>query len=99
MKVNNGNQGPIRPDRARDPKGASSLPVANSQKPTPSRVERLDRVEISSAGRARAGRVEPVEQGQVDRLAQIRQRVMQGAYDADGVVGEVARRILERGDV
>lgn len=99
MKVNNGNHGPLQPDRAREKNSASAQPVASGQKPTPTRLERLDRVEISSAGRARAERIEPTTPGQVDRLAQIRQRVLQGAYDADGVVADVARRILDRGDL
>ena len=34
-----------------------------------------------------------------DRLQQVRQRVLSGAYDIDHVVSEVARRILDRGDV
>lgn len=99
MKVNNGNQGPIRPDRARDPRPVTPAGSSPAQKATPSRLERVDRVEISSAGRARAERLDPVAPGQADRIAQIRQRVLQGAYDADGVVGEVARRILDRGDL
>lgn len=34
-----------------------------------------------------------------DRLQQVRQRIISGAYDIDHVVSEVARRILDRGDV
>ncbi|MBV6521222.1 MAG: hypothetical protein MNPFHGCM_01355 [Gemmatimonadaceae bacterium] len=34
-----------------------------------------------------------------DRLQQVRQRVLSGAYNIDHVVTEVAQRILDRGDV
>lgn len=115
MKVNDGNQGPKRPERRTEPgkprilpyeEGAKILPIgdakiqpAGGSKATPSRVERLDRVEISDAGRARASKVEPVSTGRADRIAEIRRRVLEGAYNADAVVADVARRILDRGDV
>ena len=99
MKVNNGNQGPIRPDRARDVATPSSVPVGHDAKATTARIERLDRVEISDAGRARAAKVDPVKTDSADRIAQIRRRVLEGAYNADAVVADVARRILDRGDV
>ena len=99
MKIQGGNGGPIRPDRARD---VSTQPVDARERAsarTPSQVEKVDRVEISDAGRAKAGQLEPTTQGSEQRLAEIRRRVISGAYDADAVVGEVARRIIERGDV
>lgn len=61
--------------------------------------EKLDRVEISDAGRARASSLEPTVPGTRERLAEVRRRVLTGAYNADAVVGEVARRIIDRGDV
>ena len=100
MKVNNnGNQGPIRPDRARDVTTPQVQPAVPDAKATTARIERLDRVEISDAGRARAAKVDPVSTNSADRLAQIRRRVLEGAYNADAVVADVARRILDRGDV
>ncbi|MGQ0646087.1 MAG: flagellar biosynthesis anti-sigma factor FlgM [Gemmatimonadaceae bacterium] len=131
MKVNNGNSGPVRPERKREPGGAHALPVEQarkseprevrilpadrprkaepggahalpidqSRKPTPSTVERFDRVEISAAGRAKATHVEPVAAESTDRIAQIRRRVLEGAYEADAVLADLARRILDRGDV
>ena len=98
MKVNGGNTGPLRPDRPRDPQSVGDARESRGAR-TPSQMERLDRVEISDAGRARAGRLEPVDRGNSQRLAEIRQRVLRGAYDADTVAGEVARRILDRGDL
>jgi hypothetical protein len=98
MKVNNGNSGPIRPERPREAGAPHILPVGRGRKDGPGRVERLDRVEISDAGRARATRLEPVAPDAADRLARVRQRVLAGAYDVDGIVADVARRIIERGD-
>lgn len=99
MKIPGDNNGPRRSDRSRE---VNILPV-ETRKPSitrrPSQVEKHDRVEISDAGRARTMRLEPTASGEVGRLAEVRRRVMTGAYDADGVVGEVARRILDRGDV
>ena len=98
MKINGGNTGPLRPDRARDPLTAGDAKESRGPR-TPSQMERLDRVEISDAGRARADQLEPTDRNNSQRLAEIRQRVLRGAYDADAVAGEVARRILDRGDL
>ena len=99
MKIPGDNNGPRRSDRSRE---VHILPVETRQPSitrSPSHVEKHDRVEISDAGRARTTRLEPTASGEQGRLAEVRRRVMTGAYDADGVVGEVARRILDRGDV
>ena len=65
---------------------------------------RVDRVEISDAGRAMAA--QGPESGEAarpelspERLAELRQRVLSGAYDSLAVVDQVARRMLQRGDV
>lgn len=99
MKVTNGNLGPIRPEKPRDP--TSQPPIGKGPQPTPAAAPSapVDRVEISDAGRARAGKLDPVSPNATDRLEQIRQRVLQGAYDTDGVVEDVARRIAESGDI
>lgn len=98
MKVDNGNPGPIRSERPRDARATPAAGNTAAQKPTPLRNEPVDRVEISAAGRARAARLAPVDPGSATRLAEIRQRVLEGAYDTDAVVADVAQRILERGD-
>jgi hypothetical protein len=114
MKIHGQNNGPQRPDRVKDvhslpvdrtdrAKGVHSLPIEKKEggaARTPAQVEKYDRVEISDAGRARASaRLAPTEPGTGDRLAEIRRRVLSGAYDTDQVVAEVANRILDRGDV
>ena len=99
MKIQGGNTGPLRPDRSRE---VHSLPVESREstgRQTPSQIDKLDRVEISDAGRAKTAKLEPTSPGAADRLAEIRRRVLSGAYDTDVIVGEVARRIIDRGDV
>jgi anti-sigma28 factor (negative regulator of flagellin synthesis) len=66
-----------------------------------SRPSRTDSVEISSAGRALAG-VDPTAESSSsltpERLAELRQRVLEGAYNSVDLADQVARRILDRGD-
>ena len=97
MKINGGSNNPIRPDAARDERS----PALDKSKSNGA-ASRVDTVEISDAGRARAA--ESVETTAANsprqtRLEAIRERILKGAYDTDEVVGEVARRILERGDL
>ncbi len=98
MKIQGGNGGPQRPDRAREVTTQPVDPRERRGARTPSQIEKYDRVEISDAGRAKASRTEPTPDSP-ERLNEIRRRVLAGAYDTDAVVGEVARRILDRGDV
>lgn len=64
-----------------------------------------DRVEISEAGRALAARESDAldAKGRTElspeRVGEIRQRILEGAYNSMHVVDEVARRMLERGDI
>ena len=94
MKINGGNNGPIRPDAPRDDRTAA-LDKANAGDKSRRRV---DSVEISDAGRAKAAAA-TAPNARSARLQDIRERILQGAYDTDVVVGEVARRILDRGDL
>lgn len=63
--------------------------------------DRSDSVQISDAGRALAARESGSEPAALsaERIAELRQRVLDGAYDSLEVVDEVARRILARGDL
>jgi len=56
---------------------------------------RRDSVEISDAGRRLAG----ADSLSASRVAEVRQRILEGAYNATQVVDTVARRILQRGDI
>jgi len=66
---------------------------------------RSDSVKISDAGRALARQVEgtfadaPGGELTADRIAEVRQRIRDGAYGSAEVIDEVARRMLERGDI
>src|SRR5262245_21622047 len=93
MKINSGGYKPVRPDAARDVRHTSG---ESRDKPATG-ATRQDTVEISDAGRAKAQGLESANGP--ERLQQIRERVLRGAYDTDAVVAAVARRILELGDV
>ena len=66
-------------------------------------ASRADQVQISDAGRALAAQVEGKDGAReglsAERVSEIRQRIYEGAYNSVEVVEEVARRMLERGDV
>ena len=95
MKINGGKNGPIRPDATtRDERNL----VPNKTDANGKASNRSDSVEISDAGRAKAaGAATPAARSA--HLQDIRERILRGAYDTDEVVGEVARRILDRGDL
>jgi anti-sigma28 factor (negative regulator of flagellin synthesis) len=93
MKINSGGYKPVRPDATRDVHHQTG---ETRDKPS-SGVERQDTVEISEAGRAKAAELS--SSTGPERLKEIRERVLRGAYDTDAVVAHVARRILELGDV
>jgi anti-sigma28 factor (negative regulator of flagellin synthesis) len=61
------------------------------------RPARPDRVEISTEGRALAA----AGAGGLtaERVTEIRQRILAGAYDSTAVIDTVARRMLARGDI
>ncbi|MDQ8154814.1 MAG: flagellar biosynthesis anti-sigma factor FlgM [Gemmatimonadota bacterium] len=76
------------------PEAISSSKSAKPETPAASAKPR-DSVEISDAGRALAGS----ETLSTERVAELRQRILSGAYNATQVVDTVARRILQRGDI
>jgi anti-sigma28 factor (negative regulator of flagellin synthesis) len=94
MKINGGSNGPVRPDAARDERVSGQNKTESGAK-----AARVDRVEISDAGRARASESTAAPNARAAHLQDIRERILRGAYDTDAVVGEVARRILDRGDL
>jgi anti-sigma28 factor (negative regulator of flagellin synthesis) len=68
-----------------------------------SQAPRNDRVQISDAGRALAAKatsdVSESESLSPERVDQIRQRILKGAYNSTEIVDQVARRMLESGDI
>jgi hypothetical protein len=72
--------------RAFGPKGREASGASgSSESDEPTKVERGDRVEISSAGREMA------------RFAEIRERMDRGFYDDASVAEDVARRLVDSG--
>ncbi|MFI5231590.1 MAG: hypothetical protein ACHQSE_03655 [Gemmatimonadales bacterium] len=97
MKINNGYSRDVTPRSTRsvaDPatvdRSAAASPVSDAQTSGP-----RDSVELSAEGIARAKDATLTDQ----RIAQIRQNVLQGAYDSAHVVDQVAKKILASGDV
>jgi negative regulator of flagellin synthesis FlgM len=87
---------PIQPPAApaNDVKPTSVQPKSDEGQ-RPSGAARKDVVQISDAGRARASG----ESTSPDRLAEVRQRILSGAYDSVEILGSVAQKILDRHDV
>ena len=79
---------------------AGSRPVAPTQPISPA-GRAGDRVEISDEGRALAAAGKPTTTGDLtpERVSELRQRVLSGAYNSVQVVDEIARRMLDRGDI
>lgn len=77
--------------------GAPAAPVAPSAPAAP----RSDSVQISDAGRALAGAEggERVGSLSAERVAELRRKVLEGAYNSVQVVDQVAQRILKSGEL
>jgi hypothetical protein len=94
-----------RTETAKGVRSVSPAPSSNEPVKPVSPVDRADRVQISDTGRALAARIEEAPSRTADaelspvRIAEIRQRVLEGAYDSSEMVDRVARRILESGDL
>ncbi len=87
--------------RARE--ATAAAPAVNTPTAPLASTARVDRVEISDAGRAlaaqRGGESEASGAMSAERLAELRQRVLGGAYNSLDVVDQVARRMLQSGDI
>ena len=102
MQIYPKNSGPIRPDTTQPSKPAvADNDGVRAISPTPSSVDRTDKVSISDAGRALSARDGGTAGASLDpaRASQIRGRVLNGAYDTLDVVDAVARRIVDSGDL
>ena len=92
---------PIRPEPVK-PAGAPAGAASTSPVSPASAPKRSDQVQISDAGRALAGELQgrPSTGGlSAERTAELRRKVLEGAYSSMAVVDQVAQRILSRGDV
>jgi negative regulator of flagellin synthesis FlgM len=97
MKINNSYSTDVTPRSTRavsdpatvDRTGSASAASGAAQ------TSPQDSVELSAEGLARAKDSTLSDQ----RIAQIRQNVLQGAYDSSHVVDQVAKKILSSGDI
>src|SRR5919202_487343 len=104
MRIHGKAPGPVNPPRGSagvTPAAEPGTPAARPAAAPP----RADSVQISEAGRAKMAQMVggPAAVGRAEltpeRVAEIRRRVLERAYDALGVVDEVARRLLASGDL
>jgi len=87
---------------SRTREAGASAPSSTAPAAPAAPASRTDRVEISDAGRALAaqGAEAPAAEGMSpERLAELRQRVLGGAYNSLAVVDQIARRMIQGGDV
>ena len=104
MKINSSIFDPLRPDRGSSTDSTHASRGGHSGKPVAPIApvsSRRDSVQISDSARTLASRAESDERATMnaERVAELRQKVYEGAYNALDVVDQVARRILTRGDI
>ena len=103
MKINGSIFDPLRPDRGTtvDRTGNGQSTNAKPKAPAPSSTPKTDSVQISDKGRSLAASAGTDARGGIDqtRVAELRKKVYEGAYNSLDVVDQVARRIISRGDL
>jgi anti-sigma28 factor (negative regulator of flagellin synthesis) len=98
----NGPKDPIYPaGGAREVRDAQQAPARQPKQGevAPQRQTPRDSVTISDAGRKLAEQAGPSAQLSAERAAEIRKKILDGAYNSAEMAGEVAKRILASGDV
>ena len=101
MKIYNSSSEILRSDQARElQRSALNRQKQNATQPS-SPVDRGDKVQISDAGRALAAQAASDAGGELtpERISEIRDRIMSGAYHSLEIVDQVARKMLESGDI
>lgn len=97
--------GPQRPAAPTPATRATPAPPAGSSPQAPAQGARVrqDSVTLSDTGRALAEATAGGPQGASalppERVADLRRKVLEGAYNQTGVVEHVAKRLLSSGDV
>jgi len=90
----------LRPEAIRPSRAGESAPAQSSEVQP---VRPVDRVEISTQGRALSEEGVASGPGQLQpstvSLAEIRQRIIQGHYDSPAMAESVARRLIQSGDL
>ena len=79
--------------------GAESAATPEAAAVATAASPRADRVQISEEGRSLASISEAQAPLSDQRVAELRSRILAGAYDSLSVVDTVARRLLDSGDL
>jgi anti-sigma28 factor (negative regulator of flagellin synthesis) len=79
----------------REAQPTEAINPSKAAKPEAAPAKPQDSVQISDAARELAG----AEAMPADRVSELRQQILSGAYNTAEVVDTVARRILQRGDI
>lgn len=99
MRINGSIFDPLRPDRAGSavPDATTPRPQDSGAGPSGQAPAKSDSVQISDAAR----RLQSDSRNTFDpeRVAELRTKVLTGAYNTLDVVDQVARRMLSRGDL
>ncbi|MCU0619582.1 MAG: flagellar biosynthesis anti-sigma factor FlgM [Gemmatimonadaceae bacterium] len=100
MQINGNNR--VRPLAIEPATKPTSPERGSTARPEPAGANapsrRTDSVSFSDAGRALAGGTGRAELS-TERVEEVRQRLLAGAYNSTQMAEQVARRILERGDI
>ncbi len=95
-----GSYDPIRSDRPVSPVAPTSTQGVAATTPV-APVPKTDSVQLSESGKSMARKLDAEQRDTLDpeRTAELRRKVFEGAYNTLDVVDQVARRILQRGDL
>jgi negative regulator of flagellin synthesis FlgM len=106
MKINTTGLEHLRTDRSNVSQRGTENGAAKAAAQPTTPVARPDSVQISDAGRALAAQAASATQASsvrgelsAERISEIRQKILDGAYNSLDVVDEVARRMLASGDI
>ncbi len=90
----------IRPDRPVNPVAPTNTQGQAATTPV-APVPKADSVQFSESGKTMARKLQSEQRDALDpeRTAELRRKVLTGAYNTLDVVDQVARRILQRGDL
>jgi flagellar biosynthesis anti-sigma factor FlgM len=102
MRINGSIFDPLRPERATPAVNpAAARPTDPATQNSGATPVKSDSVQISDAARTMARRAEQDTKSTFDpeRVAELRTKVLTGAYNTLDVVDQVARRIISRGDL
>ncbi len=95
MRINGSMFDPLRPERATTP--VTPPTVSRQSEQSGNAPAKSDSVQISDAARRMAQ--ETRSTFDPERVAELRTKVLTGAYNTLDVVDQVARRIISRGDL